>query len=206
MIPTKELSGSKKHIKGRKPNFTRQDAHKKAKLGAKWRKSRGLHSKIRLGVAGRAKGVSQGYRSPKKTRGLHKSGLQRSLIRTITDLDKLNPKGNCIIISSSLGNKKRVEILKKAKEKNFDIVNIKNPEDYIKKVEGAISLRKKAKQESKEKLKPVKSEKKESKEEAGARTKSGIHSVDSGTHSVGKEDEKEAEKKEKDQILTKKEM
>ncbi|MBI2523401.1 50S ribosomal protein L32e [Candidatus Woesearchaeota archaeon] len=209
MTQIKELLEIRERIKSKKPNFIRQDIRKKARLKIKWRKPRGLDSKIRRKLSGRANPVSQGYRSPKNVRGLHKSGLMQSMVRTTKDMDKLNPKENCLMISSSLGTKKRIEIIKKAREKKFEIVNIKSPEDYIKKVEEIISSRKKARKESdvKQKAKEVKKEEKETVSEddnartsSGTRTKFGIPQGD--THSVGKE----AEKKEKDRLLTKKEI
>ena len=62
MMSIKELLELRKQIKNKKPDFIRQDAHKKKKLGKKWRKARGLHSKIRLKLRGRGKFVSNGYR------------------------------------------------------------------------------------------------------------------------------------------------
>ena len=187
MASIKELLGIRNQMKSKKPDFIRQDIRKKARLKIKWRKPRGLDSKIRRKLNGRAKPVSQGYRSPKNVRGLHKSGLRQSIIRTTKDLDKLSPRENCLIISSSLGKRKRVEMLKKAREKNFHVVNIKNPEDYIKKAEESIISGKKAKQEKEKGQKTEKSTKKAEEE-------------------ISKEDKKEMEKKEKDKILTKKEI
>ena len=37
----------RKRIKRKKPEFIRQDAHKKKSLESKWRKPKGLHSKMR---------------------------------------------------------------------------------------------------------------------------------------------------------------
>src|SRR3989338_7928874 len=129
MASIKELLELRKQIKSKKPDFIRQDIRKKARLKIKWRKPRGLDSKIRRKLNGRAKPVSQGYRSPKNTRGLHKSGLRQFIIKTIKDVDNLNPKEYCLIISSSFGKKKRVGVLKKAWEKKFQVVNITNIEE-----------------------------------------------------------------------------
>lgn len=186
MTSIKELLDIRKQIKSKKPDFIRQDIRKKARLKIKWRKPRGLDSKIRRKLRGRAKPVSQGYRSPRKVRGLHQSGLQQFVIRAINEMDKLSPKEHCLVISSSLGKKKRVEALKKAREKNFQVVNI-NADDYIKKAEEAILSRKKTKQEREKERKTEKSTKK-------------------AEEGIGKEDKKEMEKKEKDKLLTKKEI
>ena len=185
MASIKELLELRKQIKSKKPDFIRQDIRKKARLKIKWRKPRGLDSKIRRKLNGRAKPVSQGYRSPKNTKGLHKSGLRQFMIKTIKDMDKLSPKEHCLIISSSLGKKKRVEVLKKANERTFQVVNIKDTEDYIKKAEEAIISRKNAKQEKEKKQK----------------TEKGTKKAEEGSN---KEDKKEMEKREKDKVLTKK--
>mgnify|MGYP001170870742 CR=1 FL=1 len=188
MLPTKELLELRKQIKDKKPDFIRQDTHKKKRLERRWKRPTGLHSKIRLKLKGRARGVSQGYRSPKSVRGLYKTGLVQSKISSLKDMERLDSKQSCIIISSSLGNKKRLGILKKAKEKSFVISNIKNTDEFIKKIEEDINSRKKKKDELKNKKKDVKEEKKEGKL----------------TEKVSDDGKKEAEKKEKDKVLTKK--
>ena len=192
MTSIKELLELRKQIKTRKPDFIRQDAHKKKRLGRKWRRPKGLHSKIRLKFRGRAKKVSSGYRSPKKVRDLHKSGLQQCIIKSSRDLEGLDAKKSGLIISSSLGNKKRVAILKQAKEMGFNVLNIKNPEEYIKKIEDIMILKKEAKKKKKEK-KVVKTGKKKEKltEKVKEEEKKGV-------------EKKEIEKKEKDKILTRK--
>jgi large subunit ribosomal protein L32e len=186
MESIKELLELRSQIKSRKPNFIRQDFHKQKKLGRKWRRPKGLHSKVRLKLKGRAKKVSKGYRSPKKVRHIHKSGLQQCIIRTMRDIEKLDAKKNCLVISSSLGDKKKIVILKKAKDLGFNISNVNNPDDYIKKVEDKIRLRK-----EKEKDKVKKDVKTKKKDEKLA-------------DKVNEEEKKEIEKKEKDKILTKK--
>src|SRR3989338_10924688 len=113
MASIKELLELRTRIKRKKPSFIRQDFGKKKRIDKKWRKPTGLHSKIRGHFSGRAKSVSQGYRSPKKVRGLHKSGLPLFIVKSIGDLKRLDPKKTCLIISSSFGNKKRIVILKK---------------------------------------------------------------------------------------------
>ena len=189
MASIKELLELRRHIKSKKPDFIRQDFHKKKRLSRKWRRPKGWHSKIRLNLRGRAKKVSIGYRSPKIVRGLHKSGLLQKIIRSVNDLESLDSKKNCGIISSSVGTKKRVVILKKAKELGLNILNIKSPDKYIKEVEDKINLRKKAKEVKKgEKKEAKKVEKKEEKL----------------TEKVDEVSKKEIEKKEKDKVLTKK--
>ncbi len=187
MDSIKELLELRKHIKSKKPDFIRQDTHKKKRLCRKWRRPKGLHSKIRLKLKGRAKKVQLGYGSPKKVRNLHKSGFQQYVIKSIKDLEVLDSKKTGLVISSSLGNKKRIVILKKAKEKGFRVLNFSNPDEFIKKVEEKITLRK-----NKKKGEQKKTEEAKRKEEKKLIEKAGVGN------------KKEAEKKEKDKLLTKK--
>ena len=189
-----ELLELRKRIKNKKPDFIRQDAHKKKRLGKKWRKPKGLQSKIRLRLKGRAKHVSGGYRSPRKARYLHKSGLWQCVIKSTKDLERLDSKKSCLIISSSLGNKKRIVILKKAREQGFNVLNFNNPDEFIKKTEDRINLKRRKKEEEEKKAKAKKSEKKG--EKLAEKVK--------GKGSQRSEDKKEVEKKEKDKVLTKK--
>ena len=190
MLSEKELLELRKHAKSKKPHFIRQDSHKKRRLGKKWRRPKGLHSKIRLKLRGRGKRISQGYRSPKKVRYLHKSGLNSSLIKSIRDLESLDAQKNCLVISSSLGDKKKIVVLKKAKELGFSILNVNNPEEYIKKIEDKITSKKKLKEDKKKKGEVEKKDAKEEKKDE----KKAEKSVD---------EKKGIEKKEKDKVLTK---
>ena len=182
----------RRKIKARKPEFIRQYYHKKPGLKRKWRKPKGLHSKLRLNKRGKFKKVSKGYRSPREVRGLHKTGLEERRINNIKQLDALDHKKHGVIISSTTGKKNRIGILKKSKELGFNVLNIRNPEDYIKNAEQEMAARKKPKKEGKKdvKGKASKEDEKEDEKLAGK---------------VAEEDKKEVEKKEKDRLLTKRE-
>lgn len=173
----------RKKIKAKKPKFIRQDSHKKSRLKKKWKRPKGLQSKLRLKRRGKSRVVSSGYRSPKKVRGLHKSGLEEKSITSLKSLEGLNSKKHILVISSLLGKKKKLIILKKVKELEFKVSNI-NCDEFIKKVELEIDAKKKA---SEKKKKDVKVEKKKEKL----------------ADKVSEEDDKESEKKKKDQILSK---
>src|SRR3989338_2642346 len=96
-------------IKRKKPDFIRQDAHKKKRLGIKWRRPKGVHSKIRHGFKGYRKAVSIGYGSPAIAKGLDRSGLKIKNIYTPKELDKVDAKIEGIMIANSVGAKKRLD-------------------------------------------------------------------------------------------------
>lgn len=57
---------NKNVIRKKKPKFIRQDTNRAKKFKIKWRKPKGMHSKLRLNKKGHQKSPSQGYRAPKK--------------------------------------------------------------------------------------------------------------------------------------------
>lgn len=126
----------------KKPDFVRQGGKRYKKLTKKWRKPRGIHSKARHKFKGHEKRPSIGYRSSKSIRGLNRFNLNEVLIKKIADLNKIENKSQIGVLHSKLGIRKKTLILKKIKELNLPILNIKNIDDYLKKIEEKISKRK----------------------------------------------------------------
>lgn len=174
----------KNKLKKKRPNFLRQDAHK-LHLPRNWRKPRGLHNKMRLGKKGHRVKPDSGYRSPKDIRYRHFSNLNLVLISNIKDLEKVDSKKDCIIISKKVGLKKKIQLLEKCKSLNIKVLNIK-------KIDIFLEEKKKLKEtEKKEKL--TKEEKRKlSKEEA---LKKAEEKKKEKTPEEKKEEEKELEKK-----------
>ncbi|MBS3105636.1 50S ribosomal protein L32e [Candidatus Woesearchaeota archaeon] len=182
----------RKEIKERKPDFIRQDNPKRMKVNDKWRKPKGIHSKIRHKFKGRRKMPSPGYKSPAEVKGLHSSGLEIVNVHSIGELKKINRDKEGIIVAKATGMKKRLEVFKKAKELNINILNL-NIDEQIKKIEDFISSKKKKAPEAK------KEEVKKEKE-----TKAKVESEKSKENTeLSDKDKKEIEKKEQDKILTK---
>ncbi|MEM7821208.1 MAG: 50S ribosomal protein L32e [Candidatus Aenigmatarchaeota archaeon] len=108
----------------KKPKFLRSGwkAYKRLRK-AKWRKARGMHSKIRRREKGKPKMPNIGYGAPKRLKYLHPSGFREILVCNVKDLEKINPEKEAVKISSTVGKKKREEILKRAEELNIKILN-----------------------------------------------------------------------------------
>ena len=185
MAQTSQLLELRNKIKERKPVFIRQDNPKRMKLNYKWRKPKGVHSKIRHHFKGRRKMPSPGYKSPVEVKGLHATGLRMVRVSSPHELDRIN-KNEGIIIPKSTGTRKRLEILKKAREMNVPVLNLKS-EETIKKIEDFINSKKK------KEIIEAKKTKKEYAKEARAEQQ----------NEMTDEQKKEAEKKEKDKVLTK---
>jgi len=130
--------------KSKQPFFIRQESRRYKRLGLKWRRPKGVHSKMRQHWSYRTNVVSIGYRGPKAARGLHPSGFREVLVHNITDLDAVDPKTQAIRIGKTVGSKKRGAIedriaeLEKKKDakyyllnplKTYDLVTVYQPAD-----------------------------------------------------------------------------
>ena len=190
-----QLLALRKELKERKPEFIRQDNPKRKKLNYKWRKPKGIHSKIRHHFKGRRKMPSPGYKSPFAVKGLHSTGLKMVRVFSADEVLKINKSTQGIIVPRTVGRKKKLEILKKARELNVHVLNF-NLDERIKKIEDFIKSKSQKKAETKKEASAKKEEKKpkESAEKQKEKTE----------EKLTDEEKKEAEKKEKDKVLTQK--
>lgn len=184
----KTLVTTRNLAKAKKPDFLRQDGHKKAKLAKNWRKPKGIQSKMRKNLRGYRTRPSVGYKSPALVRGFTRDGLVPVIVRNIAEAGTLTEK-NTAIVASGLGSRKRIEIIKKLLEKSITIANIREPEKYSERVAARLAKHKQEKAGKETKKKEKKSiDEKVTKEE----------------EKLGEKEQKEQDKKEKDKVLTKK--
>ncbi|HIE33641.1 MAG TPA: 50S ribosomal protein L32e [Candidatus Altiarchaeales archaeon] len=109
--------------KKKKPRFVRQESTKLKRLKDKWRRPRGIDSKKHEEKRGKGKIPKIGYKKPNYLRGIHPSGYYPVLIHNVVELSTINPKKEAAIIASSIGRKKRNEIIRIANEKKITILN-----------------------------------------------------------------------------------
>ncbi len=175
MKSLKELSKQKKKIKKKMPEFKRQESHRRKRLGTKWRKPRGVQSKLRLRRRGKPKMVSIGFKTISILRHANEEGKTPFRVENHNDLKNFNPEKNFAILSSKIGSKKRLEILEKAKSKKISFSNIRNLDSEIRKIKESYEKRKKQKKEKAEKKKKRQEElKKKDKEVADIKKKKKI--------------------------------
>lgn len=178
----------KKH----KPHFMRQNAGKKIEVGTKYRKPRGYQSKMRRRKAGYSPMPSQGYRAPVLVRGKTADGTTKVMVHAISDLEKINVKTESAQIGSTVGAKKRIQLLTFIQEKKIPSLHDVAKElsvlqsVFTKKTEA--KKEEKAKEEKAKEEKPVKEKKEEKKEQKPPKKE--------------ETDKEDAVKKEQEKILT----
>ncbi|SEW24266.1 50S ribosomal protein L32e [Halobacterium jilantaiense] len=106
-----------------KPQFNRQDYHKKKRTPKSWRRPKGTLSKQRRGVKGKGDTVQAGFRTPKAVRGKHPSGFEEVRVHNTDDLDAVDPDTEAARIASKVGARKRERIEEQAEEQGIRVLN-----------------------------------------------------------------------------------
>ncbi len=107
------------------PKFVRWLSSSLKRVRSPWRKPQGINSKVRARLKGKLPMPTVGYGAPKKMRYLHPSGAREVLVHNVKDLEKVD-ENKAVRIGSSVGKKKRNEILKKAEEMKLKVLNPSN--------------------------------------------------------------------------------
>jgi len=128
----KKLAKMRNALRSRKPRFIRQESWRYKRVKPSWRRPRGKTSKMRREQRGWPKTVAVGYKVAKKVRGIHPSGFREILIHRLEDLEKIDVKTEAARIAATVGERKRIAILERAKTLNIRILNpgaAKKPEE-----------------------------------------------------------------------------
>lgn len=110
-------------ISGRRPAFKRQEWFRYSKLGEKWRKPKGIHSKMKRQLKRRPPMVDVGFRGPVAARDLHPSGFEEVLVYNVDGLEGIDPKKQAVRIGGTVGTKKRMAIEDRADELGIRVLN-----------------------------------------------------------------------------------
>src|SRR3989344_479288 len=202
MTNKKTLLEVRKESKKFKPAFKVKESNFVARIKVRWRFPGGRHSKVRQYHCGRPALPTPGYGSPREVRGLSRIGLKSVVVHNTAIFNSLDNKTDGIVIGSTVGNRKRLGLLKLAKEKGFTLLNVKNIDQAIDKISKKLEERKKIRTERSE-VKTKKQKEKERKAEEKQRKEAEEKKKEDNDH--GSSEEKETqERKEMEKLITKK--
>jgi len=109
--------------------FIRRDSVRFSKLGKgrrklqKWRKPKGRDNKMRLQMKGYPDSPSIGWRKSGSISGKI-DGLTPKVVNNLKELQSINNKTYSVILSSKVGAKKKIDLIKKAEEMKIKIINL----------------------------------------------------------------------------------
>lgn len=112
--------------------FKRADYWRHSKIGKnrkklqKWRRPTGRDNKLREKRGGHPKSVRVGFKSPRKESGKIE-GKTLKVIYTLKELGKASADN--VIIIGKVGAKKKFELIKRAKEMNLRMLNVRGGEN-----------------------------------------------------------------------------
>ena len=120
---TKADLAKRNRMSHKRPAFKRQNWFRYKRLGDKWRRPRGIHSKMRRHFKYRIPVVRSGFRGPASVRGLHPSGFEEVLVNNPKEVDNVDAMTQAIGIASTVCDKKREMIVTKADELGIRVFN-----------------------------------------------------------------------------------
>lgn len=106
-----------------KKKYKRQGSSKYKRVSKSWRKPKGVDSSMRKEKKGRPKLPKVGDRKPKSERGIHPSGYKEVLINNPSEVEDVNPENEAIRIKSTVGKRKKKQILEAAENKDIKVLN-----------------------------------------------------------------------------------
>ncbi|KUM56487.1 hypothetical protein ACN42_g10724 [Penicillium freii] len=127
---TDKMAAAKQHIpivKKRTNRFNRHQSDRFMRVGASWRKPKGIDNCVRRRFKGQMAMPSIGFGSNKKTRHMMPSGHKAFLVHNTKDVELLLMHNRTFAaeIGHAVSSRKRVEIIEKAKALGVKVTNPK---------------------------------------------------------------------------------
>ncbi|MBI2145202.1 hypothetical protein HYU18_02660, partial [Candidatus Woesearchaeota archaeon] len=137
-------------MKRRKPNFKIQNSNDPRKrFAGRWKRPKGLQSKMRERRKGNPRYIEPGYGSPAQVRGTTTEGLFPVVVRTVKDLSGIKA-GFGAVVAATVGMKRKLEIVKAAADRKIRLLNL-NAEEFGKSAAESMAARKQRRQQLKSK-------------------------------------------------------
>ncbi|KIO20947.1 hypothetical protein M407DRAFT_245650 [Tulasnella calospora MUT 4182] len=114
-----------KIIKKRTKTFRRHQYDRWDRVPESWRKPRGIDNRVRRRFKGSAPMPKVGYGSDKRTKFVMPNGLRKLRVTNVNDVDVLlmHNKSYAVEIARTVGGRKRVAILERAKALGLKVTN-----------------------------------------------------------------------------------
>eukprot|EP01053_Blabericola_migrator_P000955 Blabericola_migrator_1__954@NODE_123_length_13376_cov_72_514539_g109_i0_p9_GENE_NODE_123_length_13376_cov_72_514539_g109_i0NODE_123_length_13376_cov_72_514539_g109_i0_p9_ORF_typecomplete_len138_score23_53Ribosomal_L32e/PF01655_18/1_1e52Phage_integr_3/PF16795_5/0_038_NODE_123_length_13376_cov_72_514539_g109_i027843197 len=111
--------------KKRTKKFMRHQSDRFKRVGASWRKPKGIDNCVRRRFRGTLRMPKIGYGSPKATRHVLPNGLRKFVLHKVDDLDMLlmHNKAICGEIAHAVSARKRRQIVERAEQLGIRITN-----------------------------------------------------------------------------------
>ncbi|MHA1910159.1 MAG: 50S ribosomal protein L32e [Candidatus Kariarchaeaceae archaeon] len=119
----KRLLRLRAQMSRKRPKFRRENFDKFVRLKPGYRRAKGIDSRMRHKRNGQPVMVNKGYRGPKAVRGLHPSGFEIHYIANVSELETVNIEEEVAVIRATVGNRKRIAIIDRAKDLNIHLLN-----------------------------------------------------------------------------------
>lgn len=126
MTSIRSLLEKRKKIKRKKPKYLRLFWWKKIRIRNRmdsWRRPKGMDNKTRKKWKSRPPMVEVGYGSPREVKGLLSNGKRPVLVHNVEELLKIDKEKEIAVIASTVGKRKRLQIIQKAEELGIEIFN-----------------------------------------------------------------------------------
>jgi large subunit ribosomal protein L32e len=127
-IPANVLKLLKLSIKMRRGRYSfiryYNKEHKIRLEDSPWRRPKGIDNKIRMKKKGYPPIVNVGYRGPRGVRGVHPSGFIEVIVHNPEELSRVNPETQAVRIASTVGVRKRIEIIREAVRRGIRVLNV----------------------------------------------------------------------------------
>jgi large subunit ribosomal protein L32e len=123
----RRLARVRKYKQRKNPSFRTTNSWRYKRVDERWRRPKGIDNKMAESKRGWPAVVKIGYSTPRLLRGMHIDGKENVreeyLVHNLSDLELVLPHKHVVRIASTVGRRKKEEILQQARSWGLTIIN-----------------------------------------------------------------------------------